>query len=148
MDIGKRMMEKWGWAKAERHEILFASICPWLPWIHRMMLWVGSTCCHLQGQGLGKDNKGMTSCLVGKLGTGAHERNMICKVIRRICIPNLFLMISFQGMRCWSSLLFIELVRWGKHKHLHSGKESTCSFDAMIFAWRYTAPAASFVQYI
>eukprot|EP00913_Durusdinium_trenchii_P007945 g7451.t1 len=44
MDIGKRMMEKWGWAK---------------------------------GQGLGKDNKGMTSCLVLRKDSGSSTQGRI-----------------------------------------------------------------------
>jgi len=44
MDIGKRMMEKWGWNK---------------------------------GQGLGKDNRGMTSCLVLKKNDGSSTQGRI-----------------------------------------------------------------------
>ncbi|CAJ1402113.1 unnamed protein product [Effrenium voratum] len=44
MDIGKRMMEKWGWAK---------------------------------GQGLGKDNRGMTSCLVLRKDSGSTTQGRI-----------------------------------------------------------------------
>lgn len=44
MDIGKKMMEKWGWAK---------------------------------GQGLGKDNKGMTSCLVLRKDSGSTTQGRI-----------------------------------------------------------------------
>jgi len=44
MDIGKKMMEKWGWNK---------------------------------GQGLGKDNKGMTSCLVLKKNDGSSTQGRI-----------------------------------------------------------------------
>jgi len=44
MDVGKRMMEKWGWSK---------------------------------GQGLGKDNKGMTSCLILRKNDGSANQGRI-----------------------------------------------------------------------
>lgn len=65
MDIGKRMMEKWGWAKVQGSKRALRSL-------------------KAKGQGLGKDNSGMTSCLVLRKDTGSSTQGRIESLALRV----------------------------------------------------------------